>query len=64
MSFLMFLVLVVVGFAGWQLWRIAEALIVIAACVGFDEAKKAGVIEEMLGSARQQIADAAAKNRT
>lgn len=58
MSFLLFLLLAAFGFIGVQLWRIAQALIIISACVGFDEAKKAGMLEELTGDMRKQLATA------
>lgn len=63
MSFLLFLVLLAVGFAGFQLWRIQQALTMISACIGFDEVKKAGMLEEIRASAQQQL-EAAARGRT
>jgi enamine deaminase RidA (YjgF/YER057c/UK114 family) len=63
MSFLLLFVLLVIGFAGYQLWRIANALLVIAGCIGFDEMKKAGILEEMRAQA-QQVLETAAKGRT
>jgi len=62
MSFLVFLMLAAIGFAGVQLWRIAQALIIISACVGFDEAKKAGMLEELTGDIRRELANAHAQS--
>lgn len=63
MSFLLLLALVAIAFSGYQLWRIANALLVIAGCIGFDEMKKAGILEEMRQGA-QELLETAARNRT
>lgn len=61
MSFLLFLILVVLGFTLLCLWRISTSLAIIAGCMGFDEVKKAGILEEIRESAEREILAAARK---